>query len=581
MEHLQQLDACRPTGHNQLPPGLREINTPLGWREWDQLLAPHPDQQFRSYIVEGIKYGFRVGFNYSYAMSCKDAKCNMSSALDNPQVVREYLALECSEGRVLGPLVPAQFPQVHVSRFGVIPKGSSGKWRLIVDLSAPEGHSVNDGVAETLCSMSYSGISDAVRGVLKKGQGVLMAKLDIKSAYRNIPVHPDDRWLLGMLWDDSLFVDSCLPFGLRSAPKIFSAVADALEWIVRSEGVDFIIHYLDDFFIVGDPASHECASALSTLIDVCNRLGFPVALEKLEGPTCQLTFLGFELDSRSMEIRVPTLKLTELRQLLHSWGAKKACSRRDLESLVGKLAHVSRVIPPGKTFMRRMFELLHGVRQAHHHIRLGISFRSDLAWWVMFMDSWNGVSMMPAPHTNLSVHHIWTDASGHFGCGAICPLTGSWLQFPWPHHGAEGNVNLKQESITLKELLSIVFACAVWGNQWQRSMIIAHCDNQSAVEIVNSGCSRIPAIMHLMRCLFFIRAHFQISVRAEYVPGAHNTIADAISRNNLCLLFTQVPLSVNKQVVIPRELVSLLAEQQPDWTSPTWTKLFRSCFPPA
>ena len=54
-----------------------------------------------------------------------------------------------------------------------------------------------------------------------------MAKFDLKSAYRNVPVHPDDRGLLGMLWDDQLYVDSTLPFGLRSAPKIFNALADA------------------------------------------------------------------------------------------------------------------------------------------------------------------------------------------------------------------------------------------------------------------------------------------------------------------------------------------------------------------
>ena len=63
----------------------------------------------------------------------------MPSALEQPQVVRDYLAKECSEGRVLGPLPPATLPQVHTSRFGVIPKGTTGSWRLILDMSSPEG----------------------------------------------------------------------------------------------------------------------------------------------------------------------------------------------------------------------------------------------------------------------------------------------------------------------------------------------------------------------------------------------------------------------------------------------------------
>ena len=68
----------------------------------------------------------------------------MLSAMEKPKVVRDYLSKECAEGQVLGSLSPEAFPNMQISRIGVIPKGSTGKWRLIVDLSAPEGSSVND-----------------------------------------------------------------------------------------------------------------------------------------------------------------------------------------------------------------------------------------------------------------------------------------------------------------------------------------------------------------------------------------------------------------------------------------------------
>ena len=77
----------------------------------------------------------------------------MLSATQKPQVVRGYLIKESVEGRVLGPLDPLQFPRIQISRFRVIPKGSSGKWCLIVDLSSPGGHSVNDGIDANLCSL--------------------------------------------------------------------------------------------------------------------------------------------------------------------------------------------------------------------------------------------------------------------------------------------------------------------------------------------------------------------------------------------------------------------------------------------
>ena len=256
MDDLLQFEECRSATPRHLSPQMEFVATPLNWREWDRSLASHPDQRFQACIVNGIRFGFRIGFDYN--ISCGRTTQNMASTREHPQVIRDYLATECSEGRVLGPLDPSHFPMVASSRFGVIPKGSTGKWRLIVDLSSPEGASVNDGINEALCSLSYIGVDDAAKEVLRQSQGALLAKLDMQSVYRNIPIHPEDRWLLGMVWEGDLYIDTALPFGLRSAPKIFTAVADAAEWILKLEGVKFVLHYLDDFLMIRAPGSQEC-----------------------------------------------------------------------------------------------------------------------------------------------------------------------------------------------------------------------------------------------------------------------------------------------------------------------------------
>ena len=87
-----------------------------------------------------------------------------------------------------------------------------------------------------------------------------MAKIDIKQAYQNIP---EDRYLLGFTWKGSIIVDKVQPFGLRLAPIIFTAVADALQWIIHQRGVDHLFYYLDDFIIIGPPNSSICQSNLS------------------------------------------------------------------------------------------------------------------------------------------------------------------------------------------------------------------------------------------------------------------------------------------------------------------------------
>ena len=163
---------------------------------------------------------------------------------------------------------------MHCGPMGIIPKPHQpGTWRLIVDLSFPEGHSVNDGIPSDICSIQYASMDQAVEIVRALGVGTLMAKLDLKSAYRMVPVHPQDQWLLGMSWEDRILVDTCLPFGLRSAPKIFSAVADGLTWAMHCKGIEYMLHYLDDFLFLGPPNHPMCGSALSLAQSTCTDLG--------------------------------------------------------------------------------------------------------------------------------------------------------------------------------------------------------------------------------------------------------------------------------------------------------------------
>ena len=131
---------------------------------------------------------------------------------------------------------------------------------------------------------AYSTVDDVAHLVVKLGRGSLLAKVDIESAYRLIPVHPSDWLLLAVQWEDNLYVDLMLPFGLRSAPKIFNAVADALAWHLHSEGIPHIRHYLDDFIIIAPPASPQCGESLAILDRKCQTLGVPIADHKRDAP---------------------------------------------------------------------------------------------------------------------------------------------------------------------------------------------------------------------------------------------------------------------------------------------------------
>ena len=145
----------------------------------------------------------------------------------------DNLTQELQYHRVIGPLQPNLYTaDVHTNRFDVIPKRhQQGKWCLILSFRIPPDHSVNTGIDRYLSSLQYATVNDVARIVSDLGPDSQMAKVDIAHAYRK--VHQQDRPLLGMPGANHLYVDTVLPFGLCSAPKIFCAVSDAMEWILQ------------------------------------------------------------------------------------------------------------------------------------------------------------------------------------------------------------------------------------------------------------------------------------------------------------------------------------------------------------
>ena len=308
---------------------------------------------------------------------------------------------------------------------------------------------------------------------------------------------------------------------------------------------------------------------VTLLLSVFEQLGIPVAVDKLEGPAPVITFLGIELDTIKGITRLPTRKLEELQSLVTTWVGRKSCWKRDLESLVGKLQHACKVVRLGRTFLGRMFELLHGVSKKHHHIRLNHVFRSDRMWWHTFLGHWNGKAMMHDKDQWTPAVEIYTDAAGEIGCGPWWGI--HWLQLKWVRTATWRGI-----PITQKEVLPGVLACATWGRQWKAKRVQLYCD-EAAVAVLNAGYSHDPLIMHLLRSLFFVKAYFDLDLRVVHILGKDNVIANAISRDDLTTLCSQVQSISPSPTPVPPRVMEILVEGQPDWTSVDWVRLFTSC----
>ena len=542
--------------------------TPLSVQAFARYLQSHPDQQFTAFILRGLSYGFRVGYSSSNG-TLRSRGVNHPSSLANQVVVGSYISIEVREGRLVGPIPDPFRGVVHTSPIGLVPKGhASGRWRMIVDLSSPRAASVNSGIDQALCSLRYASLDDAIELIRYLGPGTELLKMDLKDAYHVVPVHPDDYHLLGISWNGQTYIDRSLPFGLRSAPKLFTAVADAMAWALHSNGIHYLLHYLDDFLFIGCPYSGEATRAQDIATSVFRDLGVPVADHKTEGPATRVTFLGFQIDTLTGQLSLPQDKLTRLKLLVQEWCGRTSCTRRELESLLGHLSHAATAVRPGRLYLRQLFALLPTASRPFFFVRLKAPVRADLAWWLFFLEKWNGVSI----YTKRPVLvNVYSDASGLFGCGAFV-ANGAWFSVRWP-------TCWLSVDISAKELLPVVLAAACWGHIWSGHHIQFNVDNIAVVKVVNRLNADSPHLCQLLHCLQFYSALYKFTFSAKHIPGVNNTAADALSRGNIPLfrsLFPQVP-----QYLIPPALLNLMLAQMPDWSSASWTIQFKASLRPA
>ena len=249
-----------------------------------------------------------------------------------------------------------------------------------------------------------------------------MAKEDIKSAFRNIPMQFSNLNLLGICVQGQYFIDCALPFGASISCAIFEQVATLIHWIAEKHAGHKMVHYLDDFFTVHQYAS-VCRSIMSTFMDICEQIAMPIALDKSEGPATVIEFLGLTTDSNLMVVHIPQDKLNDIFIILTKMIHSRKATSWELQSLVGKLNFITKAIPVGRSFTKRIYQAFTGIPN-HRHIDLRRQVLSDLHMWKVFLQCFRGWA--PIIHTRELHSHaveLFADAARnpHLGWGAWLP----------------------------------------------------------------------------------------------------------------------------------------------------------------
>ena len=209
-------------------------------------------------------------------------------------------------------------------------------------------------------------------------------------------------------------------------------------------------HYLDDFLFVGE-TKERCQFSSNTFSNICEYINFPVALEKTVTPTQRLEFLGIEIDTVKMVLRVPETKLNKMVKLLDDLLARRHCKVQEIQVVTGLLNFLTRAVHNTRCFIRRIYDLIKGCPQ-HHHVQITSGAKKDMLMWKRFLADFH--CLCPIPTFNFVTNDdldFFTDSSAKLGNGFGIVFKNSWSFGVW-----DSQFLAHKPSIVLLELYPIV-----------------------------------------------------------------------------------------------------------------------------
>ena len=498
------------------------------------------DRAKTEYLVQGFKEGFDLG----YRGKMTNIRCeapNLKITIGSKIELWNKVMKEVKAKRYAGPYDAPPFDDFIQSPIGLVPKDNGKATRLIFHLSYPRpkskddknNFSVNGNTPETLTTVKYPDVSDAIRLCLKCGKKCKMGKSDMKSAFRHFGINPKFWKFLIMKAENPntgkmcYFVDKCMPFGAAISCSHFQKFSDAISHIVQHKTSRQNINYLDDFFFAAFFLS-ICNQQIATFLDVCDSIAFPISLEKTEWGSMYITFLGFLLDSANQKVYIPKNKVDIALEMIEQLLYKRKGTVKQIQRICGLLNFFGRCIIPGRAFTRRLYALTSNLK-GHYHVRINQEAVADLMTWRSFL---NNQAIYCRNFADFSITKeateidMYSDSScnPNLGCGGIS--NSSWFAISWDPEFIKKN----KPSIAYLELYAVTVAVMCWVHRYKDMKIALFCDNISAVHMINNTSSKCRNCMVLIRMIVLQGLIHNVKITAKHVPGSANFLSDCLSR---------------------------------------------------
>lgn len=302
---------------------------------WHQWLSLGQDK----WVVEALRWGYKIPFQGG---TPQPPPLRESRKRHTSQVEQEALDKEVRTMQEKGAIELWRDGDPFLSRIFVVPK-KSGNWRPIIDL-----RNLNELIWKTPFKMeTKESIKLSVR------QGDWMVSVDLQDAYYQIPIAKEDRRFLCFRWREQIFQFRVLPFGLCTAPQVFTRIFAPLASHLHLKGVR-ILRYLDDWLILGD-SEESCAVSRDKTLELCRTLGVAVNWEKssLE-PSQRITYLGMNLDAVDHTAGPSQERKERFLTKAKKFLSRPAWKRKKWEKILGTMSSLEHLIPGSRLRMRTL-----------------------------------------------------------------------------------------------------------------------------------------------------------------------------------------------------------------------------------
>ena len=339
------------------------VRIPVGPRWNVQYMKQALDDYDDKMVVTFCRFGWPIGLIVDEIQGHRGAR-NHRGATEFADQLDQHIARELEEGTLLGPFSESPFASpIRVSPLNTTDKRDSPDRRVIMDLSFPPGNSFNDRIPKDSylgeeISLRYPSIDALTELVREKGRGCALMKSYLKRAYKQIFVDPGDWNFLGMRWKSLLYFDMTMPMGLRSSAMCCQRITNAVRHIMRSKGFG-LVAYLED--MVSAEVWEHTQDCFIALKETLRLIGAMEAEHKSVSPSTKMVFLGVLFDTEKLTLEYSRERVDECMNMLDEWLDKREVRRKEIDSLVGKLAFMAACVRPGRLFMSRVLEFLRGL----------------------------------------------------------------------------------------------------------------------------------------------------------------------------------------------------------------------------